>query len=289
MKKKLKEFQGFFYVLPSFVLILTFSILPLFMNLYYSFTDYNVLQKPNLVGLKNYIRMFKDYQVIDSIRNTAIYTVLTVPVQTILALILAAILAEFFQNHFGNFVKSALFIPTIASAVLIGSLWGLFLSPRGVINTMLGTVGLKTVNWLGGRFSSLISVCFVSVWRAVGYFLVIYYAGIMNISRELHEAAMVDGANRIQRFFNITLPGVKNITFLVVTLGTIWSFQVFDLVYIMTGGGPGTSTTTLVMTIYKAAFKEYNMGYASAVALLLFVLILIINVIQRVFLTEKEG
>ena len=121
----------------------------------------------------------------------------------------------------------------------------------------------------------MLSVCIVSVWKNVGYFLVIYYAGIMDIPKELYEASKVDGANGIQCFFRITLPGLKNITYLVLTLGMIWSFQVFDLVYTMTGGGPGTSTITLVMTIYNAAFKEYNMGYASAVALLLFVFVLL--------------
>ena len=194
----------------------------------------------------------------------------TVPLQTAGSLVLAAVIAELFHNKFGNFVKSSLFVPVIASAILVGTLWFTLLSPRGVVNSIIHAFGLPSVNWLGGKLTSMLSVCIVSVWKNVGYFLVIYFAGIMDIPRSLYEAAEVDGANAFQRFFKITLPGLSSVTFLVVTLGTIWSFQVFDLVYTMTGGGPGTSTVTLVLTTYNAAFKEYNMGYASAVAMLMF-------------------
>lgn len=288
MKKK-KDISGFLYILPSFVLILIFSLIPILMNVYFSFTKYNVFQPPEWVGLQNYARLVKDYYVVDSLRNTLIYTLITVPLQTIGSLILAAVIAGFFRNRLGQFVKGSLFVPTIASGILIGTLWFLFLAPRGVINEILNMVHIPSVTWLGGKYSSMISVCIVSIWKNVGYFLVIYYAGIMDIPKELYDAAKVDGANGIQCFWNITLPGLKNITYLVLTLGMIWSFQVFDIVYIMTGGGPGTSTITLVMTIYNAAFKEYNMGYASAVALLLFVFILLVNIVQKRFFKEEEG
>ncbi|MEG2436435.1 MAG: sugar ABC transporter permease, partial [Ruthenibacterium sp.] len=123
----------------------------------------------------------------------------------------------------------------------------------------------------------------------VGYFLVIYFAGIMDIPRSLYEAAEVDGATAVQKFFRITLPSLSSVTFLVVTLGTIWSFQVFDMVYTMTGGGPGLSTVTLVLTIYNTAFKEYNMGYASAIALLMFVFVLLISGGQKLLLRGGKG
>ena len=287
MKAK-KNIKGALYVLPSFVLILIFSIIPILMNAYFSFTKYNVIQSPQWIGLANYARMIKDHYVVDSLRNTLVYTAITVPLQTAGALVLGAVIASFFKNKLGNFVKGSLFVPTIASGILIGTLWFLFLAPRGVVNEILNLFHLPSVTWLGGKYSSMLSVCMVSVWKNVGYFLVIYYAGIMDIPKELYEAAKVDGANGIQCFFKITLPELKNITYLVLTLGIIWSFQVFDLVYIMTGGGPGTSTITLVMTIYNAAFKEYNMGYASAVALLLFVIILLINIVQKRFFKEED-
>ena len=205
-----------------------------------------------------------------------------------IVLVLAAVIAELFHNKFGNFVKSSLFVPVIASAILVGTLWFTLLSPRGVVNSIIHAFGLPSVNWLGGKLTSMLSVCIVSVWKNVGYFLVIYFAGIMDIPRSLYEAAEVDGANAFQRFFKITLPGLSSVTFLVVTLGTIWSFQVFDLVYTMTGGGPGTSTVTLVLTTYNAAFKEYNMGYASAVAMLMFVFVLAVSGLQKLLLKGGE-
>lgn len=282
--------QGALYILPSLILLLSFSVIPILMSLYYSFTDYNVLQAPQWAGLKNYIRMLKDPYVRASLKNTFIFTVITVPLQTIISLGLAAIVAELFHNRFGNFVKSSLFVPVIASAILVGTLWFTLLSPRGVINMLLNVFHLPSVNWLGGKTTSMLSICLVSIWKNVGYFLVIYFAGIMDIPRSLYEAAEVDGASALQRFCSITLPGLSNVTYLVVTLGTIWSFQVFDLVYTMTGGGPGTSTVTLVLTIYNAAFKERSMGYASAVAMLMFAFVLLISLVQKLFLKggDKE-
>ena len=262
--------QGFLYILPSLVLILVFSVVPILMSLYFSFTKYNVLQPPQWTGLDNYIRLFRDPYVRASLKNTVVFTVITVPLQTAGSLVLAAVIA------------------VIASAILVGTLWFTLLSPRGVVNSIIHAFGLPSVNWLGGKLTSMLSVCIVSVWKNVGYFLVIYFAGIMDIPRSLYEAAEVDGANAFQRFFKITLPGLSSVTFLVVTLGTIWSFQVFDLVYTMTGGGPGTSTVTLVLTTYNAAFKEYNMGYASAVAMLMFVFVLAVSGLQKLLLKGGE-
>ena len=269
------------FILPSLLLLITFSVLPILMDVYFSFTKYNIIQKPEWVGLANFSRMFKDQYVWASLKNTTLFTLFTVPVQTGISLVFAAWIASHFQNRYGRVVKSALFIPVIASAVLVGTLWSMLLTPRGPVNTMLGLLGLDTVNWLGGKISSLLSVSMVSVWKNIGYFLVIFYAGIMDIPASHYEAAKVDGATGLQQFFYITLPSLSSVTYLVVTLGTIWSFQVFDIVYTMTGGGPGLSTVTLVLTIYNAAFKEYNMGYASAVALLMFLFVIIIQALQK--------
>ncbi len=288
INRKREALHGILYVLPSFLLLVVFSIIPIVMSLFYSFTSYNVMQAPQWVGLKNYIQMFQDPFVLDSLKNTFLFTVITVPMQTVLSLILAAVLAEWFRRRFGGFVKSALFVPVIASAVLVGTLWFILLSPRGFVNSLIEACGGSGITWLGGKFTAMLSVCVVNIWKNVGYFLVIYYAGIMDIPRSLYEAAEVDGATTLQRFLRITVPNLKPVTFLVVTLGTIWSFQVFDLVYTMTGGGPGRSTVTLVLTIYNAAFKEYRMGYASAVAILMFVFVLLVSKVQNLFLKDKE-
>ena len=290
MNSKTREaIQGYIYILPSFILIMIFSIIPIFMTFFFSFTKYNVLQPPTLVGLDNYVRMLKDPFVRASLKNTFIFTLVVVPVQTMVSMGIAALIAEKFRNRFGNFVKSSLFIPVISSTMLVGTLWTFLLATdNGAVNNILGLVNIDKVNWLGTQTTALLSICIVSIWKNVGYFLVIFYAGIMDIPTMLYESSEVDGANKLQQFVYITLPILKPITFLVVTLGTIWSFQVFDLVYAMTGGGPGRSTVTLVLTIYNTAFKEFSMGYASAIAMLLLVFILLISAIQKFLFREKD-
>jgi len=283
MKKNTGSDLGFclLYILPSFILLMTFSIIPILMNIFLSFTSYNVIQRPQPVWFDNYLRMLKDPYIGASFKNTVLFTLIIVPCQTVISLLLAAIIAANFKKTFGNFVRSALFIPVIASSVLVGTLWSLLLSSYGPINELLKIFGLPAVNWFGGKISSIIGISAATVWKHIGYFLVIFYAGILDIPASLYEAAKVDGANPIQTFFNITLPGLSKITYLIITLGTIWSFQIFDMVYTMTGGGPGLSTVTLVLTIYNTAFKEYNMGYASAIALLMFILVVIIQAVQK--------
>ncbi len=287
MKNKKEIIMGYLYILPSFILISVFAIIPIFMNIYYSFTKFNVIQSAQWVGLTNYMRMLKDPYIVASLKNTFIFTIVTVPAQTIFSLIIAAVLADRFRNKVGEVIKSAMFIPVIASAVLVGTLWSIFLEPYGLLNSILNFVHIPSVNWLGGKTSSLLAVCMATVWKNVGYFLVIYYAGIMDIPKELYEAARVDGASKFQQFKFITVPSLASVTYLIVTLGTIWSFQVFDMVFTMTNGGPGMSTVTLVLTIYNAAFKSFNMGYAASIAIVMFVLVILIQALQRKFLSDR--
>ena len=291
MSRKNKEaVQGIIYILPSFLLILIFCIIPIFMSAYFSFTDYNIMNPPEFAGLDNYVQMFKDDYVTAAVKNTLLYVLMTVPFQTIISLAFAGFIAQKLNGKKGGeFLRSVMFIPVIASAVTAGTIWRIILSTDGgILNNILGIFGIDPVNWLGSTSTSLVSICIVAVWKNVGYFLVIYYAGIMGIPKDLYEAARVDGATTIQQFTKITLPMLKPITYLVVTLGIIWSFQVFDLSYQMTGGGPGHSSVTLVMSIYNSAFKQYRMGYACATAMFLLVIIVVINMLENLFFQEKK-
>jgi multiple sugar transport system permease protein len=290
MKQFIQSNSGILYVLPSFLIILIFSLIPLFMTGYISFTKYNVMQAPKWIGINNYLTLRKDPFFLPAIKNTIVYTILTVPVQTILSLMIAFVLANMFQKKFGNFVKSILFIPVISSSILVGTVWKfMFATESGIINQILSMFGVPKINWLGQYTLALVSVCIVAIWKNVGYFLVIYYAGIMDIPRSHFEAAKVDGATNWQQFKYITIPALKPITYLVITLGTIWSFQVFDLVYTLTGGGPGTATITMVMSIYQMGFKQYQMGYASAMSVLLFIIIIVVSILQkRVFNDDSK-
>ena len=289
-RKRREAMQGILYVLPSFILLLIFCIIPIFMSVYYSFTDYNVMKPPAFSGIANYTKMFRDAYFVASMKNTLISVLVTVPFQTILSLLFAAFLAgRMSKMRAGGFLRSVMFIPVIASAVTAGTIWRIiYNADNGMLNSLLGIFHIPPVNWLGSTGTALISICIVAIWKNVGYFLVIYYAGIMGISRDLYESSAVDGATGRQQFFMITLPMLKPITYLVVTLGIIWSFQVFDLSYLMTGGGPGKASVTLVMSIYNSAFKQYRMGYACAQAVFLLVVVVVINVLEdKVF--NREG
>lgn len=289
-QKRLEAMHGYTYILPSLILIVCFSIIPIFMSGFFSFTEYNVMNPPKFVGMNNYEKILQDEYVREALINTLKYVVITVPIQTILALVFAAFIAVKMQNKTGEFLRSVMFIPVIASAVTSGTIWRTILgTDGGVLNNILGVFGVDPINWLGDSRTSLISICIVAIWKNVGYFLVIFYAGIMDVPKSLYEAARVDGANMFQQFFGITLPMLKPITSLVVTLGIIWSFQVFDLSYQMTGGGPGYSSVTIVMAIYNAAFKNYKMGYACALAMVLLVIVLLINALKQHVFGEKEG
>ena len=290
-RKKREAVQGVLYVLPSLVLLIIFCIIPIFMSIYYSFTDYNVMKPPTFAGISNYVKMFKDAYFTASMKNTLLYVCITVPVQTILSLLFAAFLAsKMSQMRMGGFLRSVMFIPVIASAVTAGTVWRIiFNADNGLLNTFLGFFRIPSVNWLGSTSTALVSICIVAIWKNVGYFLVIYYAGIMGISRDLYESSAVDGASPWQQFWGITIPMLKPITYLVVTLGIIWSFQVFDLSYLMTGGGPGKATVTLVMSIYNSAFKQYRMGYACAQAVFLLLVVVVVNVLEDKILGRGEA
>ncbi len=291
-RKKIKwsSISGYLFILPSFLLLIAFHVIPIFMTAGYSLTEYNVLQAPEFVGLANYEGILKDPYIASSLINTGIYTIIVVPIQTILSMVIAYLLARKCRNRFGGFVRSALFIPVITSMVLTAAIWRLLLAgdPQGVINSIIGIFGMEPVNWLGKSWPALLSVCVIGIWKNVGYFMVIFYAGMMDIPVSLYESATVDGAGAFRQFISITLPMLKPITYLVITLGTIWSFQVFDLVYTLTGGGPGRATMTLVLTIYNSAFKDYKMGYASAVSMIFLAVVLIVSFIQKIAFREKD-
>ncbi len=281
---------GAVYILPSFVLMLMFSIIPMFMALYYSFTKFNMAGAPEFIGFLNYQKLYTNRALHQALMNTVHYVLMTVPFQTVFALLIAVFLAERLKNSMGSFLRSVIFVPVIVSLISSATVWRILYSTNdGFLNQIIMALGAeKPVNFLGSKQYALLSVAIVAIWKNTGYFMVIYYAGVMNISSEIKEAAIVDGANARQRFFAITLPILKPITYMVLTLGLIWSFQVFDLVYKMTGGGPGRSTYTVAYVIYTYAFQDKRIGYACALAICLLLVILLIHFLQDQFFKEKE-
>lgn len=291
MRARKDAAAGYLFIAPSAVLLLAFIILPIIISAVLSFSKYNGFGQLSWVGFQNYIDAFHDADFRVSMRNTLIFTLVTVPAQTILSLLLAAILAAKFRNRFGEFVRGSIFIPVLCSSVLAGMLFFyLFASDNeSMANMVMNMFGLGKQNWLGQRSTALAVVCLVSIWKDVGYYLVIFYAGIMDVPISLYEASRVDGANAVQQFFNITLPGIRSVLYLVITLSTIWAFQVFDVTYVMTKGGPGNATMSPVLLLYNAAFSSHRLGYASAIACILGIIIFAITIVQRVAFKQKEG
>lgn len=281
--------SGAIFIMPSFVLMMLFSIIPMFLALYYSFTKFNMVGTPEWIGLENYAKLFTNSYLRQALVNTGTYVIVTVPLQTLFALFIAAFLADRMNNRVGGFLRSVMFIPVIASLIASATVWRIIYDANGgLLNQILDALGQQPTNFLGSKYTALYSVAVVAIWKNTGYFLVIYYAGIMNVSVEIKEAAIVDGAGPLKRFRYITLPILKPITYMVVTLGIIWSFQVFDLVFKMTGGGPGRATYTVAYMIYTYAFQDKRVGYACALAICLLIVILAIHAIEKLFFKEKK-
>lgn len=291
-KKKFKEsLAGYLYITPATILMIVLVVLPIFMSVYLSLTKFNGFKTPEYIGIKNYTDMFKDPEWRASMKNTLVYVLITVPIQTFLSLFFATILASYFRGRFGNIVRGVMFIPVLCSATVAGQIfYYLFGSDsESMMNLLMALFGHAKVNWLGQSSTALPVICAVAIWKNVGYYLVIFYAGIMDVPNSLLEAARVDGATPVQEFLHIIIPSIKPILYLVVTLSTIWAFQAFDIIYVMTRGGPGNATQTPVLIVYNSAFATRRMGYACAVACILGVLILIVTIIQRKAFSEKAG
>ena len=288
-RQRTQALIGAAYIAPSFVLMMIFNVTPIFFSLYISFHKYSMSSSPIWLGLENYRKLFNNRVLSEALGNTVRYVLITVPIQTILALLIAVFIAEHMKNRYGSLMRSIIFIPVIVSLIASATVWDIMYQPKGgLINQALNLFGLPSVSFLAKKATALPSVAAVAIWKNTGYYMVIYYAGVMNVPADVREAAIVDGATPVQRFWHITLPILKPITYMIVTLGIIGSFQVFDLVYKMTGGGPGRSTYTVAYVIYTFAFQDKNFGYASAVAICLMLVILLIHTIQSMFFKEKD-
>lgn len=285
----LERWSGTAYILPSFIILLFIALIPIFYTAYLSFTSYDVLSDPVWVGTDNYEKLVTDAKFWTAMKNTVIYTVFTVPLQIFVPILLADLLAKIKEKWLSSFVRSVLFVPVVASLILVGTVWRFMLSgDSGFTNSFISHLGIGPINCLGHPGWAMAVVIVVSAWKNIGYFLVLFYAGVLDIPAERYEAAAVDGAGRVQQFLHITLPGLRPVTLLCLILSTIWSFQAFDLIYIMTGGGPGGATTTLVMAIYQRGFKLFQMGNASAIAMVLLVIIIIFSAAQKMLVKEND-
>jgi multiple sugar transport system permease protein len=274
-----ESITGYFFLLPDFLGLLIFLIIPIAYAFFISLHDWNGLSPMRWNGLDNYLKLFSDEQFWDSLKITGMYTLIYVPVLYSVSLGLALLVNQ--RLPFMRFFRTIFFVPVVLSLVVSSLMWKYIFDERaGLMNFLIGLFGIQPQPWLGSVELALPSIIIVSVWIQMGYFMVIFIAGLQDIPREYYEAARIDGANRWQMFYRITLPLLKPTSLFVVVISLIASFQVFDQVWVMTKGGPARATQVTAIYIYQQAFQYLNLGYGSAIAFALFIVILAFSLIQ---------
>ena len=281
-------FNTFLFLLPWLATFGIFSLYPLLSAFWTSFTHYNpVSSKPaEFIGLANYARLLKDPLFWKSLGITLVFVVGTIPLTTIGALLLALGLNRRLPAR--ALFRAGYFLPTIVSIVVISLIFKSFYAPFGFVNAALKLVGLPGRAWLQDPQTALPAVMLMDVWAALGYYAIIYLAGMQAIPHELYEAAAMDGGTGWRKHWHITLPLLRSTTLFILVINTIRSFQVFIEVFIMTRGGPLNSTLTTVFYLYDRAFTSFDLGYASAMAYVLFAVTLGASLVYVKILTQKE-
>jgi multiple sugar transport system permease protein len=279
---------GYGFLLPDLIGLLAFVVLPILGAFYISFHDWTGIGKQSWSGIDNYKTLIHDKAFWQSIKVTAIYTVSFVPLLYVISLGLALLVNQ--GLRLTGAMRTAFFAPYMVSLVISSVIWSFMLQdPAGVVNVIIGWFGFAPQSWLGSTDTALISVMLVTLWQSVGYSMIIFLAGLQDIPTSLYEAARVDGAGPWRRFVSITLPLLKPTSVFVLLISFIGAFQLFDPIFVMTQGGPANATTTAVYYIYQQAFQYLQLGYASALSVVLFAIILVFSLIQlRVFRDEAD-
>ena len=290
-KQSVREaISGYSFMAPTILVMGTFVVTPIIYALFLAFNKVRILGELNyrFIGVKNFIRMASDERVWIALKNTAEYVIFVVPIQTILALGLAILLNSSIKGK--KFFRVIFFLPTITSSAVLTLIFMWIYNSNGLLNNFLAFLGLPTYNWIGDPAIALKSIMLMNIWSTAPLYMVIYLAALQDISESLYEAATIDGANRFDQFISITLPLLRPVTFFIVVMGIIGTFQLFDQSYIFSGGsgGPNNSTLTVVLLIYQYAFKSLDMGYAAALALMLAGVIMVTTLIQRYFFKEEQ-
>ena len=281
-KKALRSnLVAYSFIAPNFIGFCVITLVPMVFAIALAFCKWDGVHEIEFIGLQNFKDLLGDRTFKKAFVNTIVFSLGTVPLTLICSLGLAILLNQ--NVKLRNFFRTVSFFPYVASLVAVAAVWNMIFSPSmGPINMILSRLGVENLpRWAAGKDTAMITVIMFSVWKNMGYYMVIYLAGLQGINPDLKEAASLDGANRWHTFWNVTLPQLRPTTFFVVIMLTISSFKVYDQMYMITQGGPGNATITLVYDIYNVAFVNTpKYGYASAISMVLFVLVLIITLIQ---------
>ncbi|MGC9312880.1 MAG: carbohydrate ABC transporter permease [Sediminispirochaetaceae bacterium] len=288
MKSRSDTLSGWLFLAPFLVVYFIFLIYPVFQAAYMSLFDWDLLAMwdRSMVGFRNYVEMFTSDRVFwVSLGNTLKFVVYSTPLIIFIGLLLAVLI-----NHQGSgFFRALFFSPYIFSVAVVTLMWGFLLNPQqGLIAVFLGWFGVEPIAWLTNPRLALPAIVVTTLWWTMGFNMVLFLAGLQDISPSLYEAAGIDGTNSIQKFFHITIPGLRRTMLLVAVLQVIASFQIFGQVYIMTRGGPAGTTRVLIQYIYESGFRDYRLGYASAMSVLLFLLMFIVSYFQFKLSPEED-
>jgi len=276
-------------LLPAAVLMITFLIIPIGLTFILAFTNARLVspQPATFVGLDNFVRLFDNDTFWKSLRNTIIFAAIIVPFQSALALGLALLVNVKMRGV--NFFRTVFFLPVVTSIVVVSMLWLFLYQPNGLINAVLAKFGFAGPDWLGNPNTALIAIILMSAWQAMGFHMVIWLSGLQTIPGELYEAADLDGASTFQQFQHVTWPGLRQTrTFILITI-TIAAFALFSQVNIMTQGGPLDATSTLVFQAVRTGFQQQQTGYASAISLVFFAIVLAVSLVQRFLTRDKDA
>ena len=275
-------------LLPAAVLMITFLIIPIILTLGLAFTNARLIspEPAHFIGLDNFARLFQSDTFWASLRNTVVFAVVIVPIQSAVALGMAVLVNVKMRGV--NFFRTVYFLPVVTSIVVVSMLWLFMYQPNGLINSLLAKFGIQGPDWLGNPNTALFAIIVLSIWQACGMHMVIWLSGLQTIPGELYEAADLDGATKYQQFLHVTWPGLRQTrTFILITI-TIAAFSLFAQVNLMTQGGPLDATTTLVFQAVRVGFQQQQTGYASAISLVFFVLVLIVTMINRYLTRDKD-
>jgi multiple sugar transport system permease protein len=279
--------NAWLFLAPSLIVLAAFTVYPMIQAVYLSLTSYNLISAAKWVGFDNYAQLVGDPAFWNAFWNTVLFAVVVTPVTVVLALVFAVMLNRAFVGR--TFARTAIFLPFIVSLGIIAIAWSFLLDPNiGLLSYWLGKIGIVTEQgWLSDPRFAMPAVMMVGVWKNVGFYMVIYLAGLQSIPTELYEAARLDGTTAWQRFRHVTLPLLSNQTLLVSVLALIATLQAFDQIYVMTHGGPYFKTETLVMLIYRKGFQELQFGYASAISFVLLLFVFVLSMVQYGFLRRR--
>lgn len=272
------EKKGFLFILPALVGTFLFIIIPIFCSFGLSFTEWDLLNEIHFVGLSNYKSVFTEPEFLQILINTVVYAVST----TVFAVLIPLFIASIINNKIkgSELFKTIYFLPFITPAVVIAIVWAWIFDPNiGLVNTLFHT----HYTWLFSTKLAMPILIFVSAWKLIGYNVVLFLTGFSTIDKSVYEASKIDGATAYQTFFDITVPLLKPTIYFVTTVTAISSFQIFDLIYVMTQGGPNDSTNVIVYSIYKFAFEYFDIGKSCALAYILFAIIFILVIFQKKF------